>query len=49
MEMRTDLWLCSAAAADETGTERERQELEEKFGQLRPEVLETLRKPMNHV
>ncbi|KIM87137.1 hypothetical protein PILCRDRAFT_64451 [Piloderma croceum F 1598] len=36
-------WLGSAAAADETGTERERQELEEKFGQLRPEVLETLR------
>jgi nuclear pore complex protein Nup133 len=34
----------SAVAADEAGSERERKELDERFGQLRPEVLETLRK-----
>jgi nuclear pore complex protein Nup133 len=39
---------CSAVAADESGSKRERQELEEKFGQLRPEVLETLRTTINH-
>ncbi|KAF7967089.1 hypothetical protein HWV62_35891 [Athelia sp. TMB] len=36
-------WLQSAVAADDPGSERERKELEERFGQLRPEVLETLR------
>lgn len=40
---------CSAAAADESGSERERKELDERFAQLRPEVLETLRKPMNFI
>jgi nuclear pore complex protein Nup133 len=38
------MWEYSAVAADETGSERERKELDEKFGQLRPEVLETLRR-----
>ncbi|KII88453.1 hypothetical protein PLICRDRAFT_110437 [Plicaturopsis crispa FD-325 SS-3] len=35
-------WLKSAAAADESTTEREYVELNERFGQLRPEVLDTL-------
>lgn len=34
--------LSSAAAADESTTEREYVELNERFGQLRPEVLDTL-------
>lgn len=34
----------SAVAADDIGSERERKELDERFAQLRPEVLETLRK-----
>ena len=38
---------CSVVAADESGSKRERQELEDKFGQLRPEVLETLRMTIN--
>ncbi|RPD66182.1 hypothetical protein L227DRAFT_539315 [Lentinus tigrinus ALCF2SS1-6] len=37
-------WLGSTAAANETGAERERSELDEKFRQLRPEILETLRR-----
>ena len=36
-------WLGSANAAEQTGASRERSELEERFRQLRPEVLETLR------
>lgn len=36
-------WLGSANATEQTGAERERSELEERFRQLRPEVLETLR------
>lgn len=38
----------SAVAADDAGFERERKELDERFGQLRPEVLETLRESMRH-
>lgn len=33
----------SVVAADDAGTERERKELDERFTQMRPEVLETLR------
>jgi nuclear pore complex protein Nup133 len=36
--------MYSPAAADEAGVERDRDELERKFGVLRPEVFETLRK-----
>lgn len=36
-------WLGSASASEQAGVERERSELEERFRQLRPEVLETLR------
>ena len=36
-------WLGSPNAAEQSGVERERSELEERFRQLRPEVLETLR------
>ena len=43
-----DIDNCSAVATDESGSKRERQELEEKFGQLRPEILETLRTTINH-
>lgn len=33
----------SPMAADELGSERDRIELEDRFAQLRPEILETLR------
>ncbi|EGO21494.1 hypothetical protein SERLADRAFT_451525, partial [Serpula lacrymans var. lacrymans S7.9] len=36
-------WLESAVAADEPATERDKKELQDRFEQLRPEVLETLR------
>ncbi|KIK91679.1 hypothetical protein PAXRUDRAFT_830622 [Paxillus rubicundulus Ve08.2h10] len=36
-------WLGSPMAADEPGSERDRMELEDRFAQLRPEILETLR------
>ncbi|KIM58886.1 hypothetical protein SCLCIDRAFT_127429 [Scleroderma citrinum Foug A] len=36
-------WLGSPMAADELGSERDRIELEDRFAQLRPEILETLR------
>ncbi|KAH7921734.1 hypothetical protein BV22DRAFT_1095926 [Leucogyrophana mollusca] len=36
-------WLGSAIAADEAGNEGDRRELEDRFAQLRPEVLEALR------
>ncbi|KAL4077069.1 hypothetical protein V8B97DRAFT_1378901 [Scleroderma yunnanense] len=36
-------WLGSPIAADELGSERDRIELEDRFSQLRPEILETLR------
>jgi nuclear pore complex protein Nup133 len=36
--------LCSAIAADQAGIEHDKTALEAKFGQLRPEVLDTLRK-----
>ncbi|KIJ69004.1 hypothetical protein HYDPIDRAFT_172503 [Hydnomerulius pinastri MD-312] len=36
-------WLGSPMAAEEPGTERDRTELEDRFAQLRPEILETLR------
>ncbi|KAF8843579.1 hypothetical protein BDN67DRAFT_964047 [Paxillus ammoniavirescens] len=36
-------WLGSPMAADEPGSERDRTELEDRFAQLRPEILETLR------
>ncbi|KAI6045772.1 hypothetical protein EDC04DRAFT_3031700 [Pisolithus marmoratus] len=36
-------WLGSPMAADEPGTQRDRIELEDRFSQLRPEILETLR------
>lgn len=38
-----DLTCHSAAAVNEATSERERKELNERFEQLRPEVLETLR------
>ncbi|KAI0374941.1 hypothetical protein BV20DRAFT_934524 [Pilatotrama ljubarskyi] len=37
-------WLASPSAADETGVERERSLLEDRFRQLRPEALEVLRR-----
>ncbi|KAI0065375.1 hypothetical protein BV25DRAFT_1880143 [Artomyces pyxidatus] len=37
-------WLQSAVAGDEPGIERERTQLEDRFRQLRPEVLDTLRR-----
>ena len=37
-------WLESPSAADQAGVERERSELQDRFRQLRPQVLETLRK-----
>ncbi|KAI0054126.1 hypothetical protein FA95DRAFT_1530133 [Auriscalpium vulgare] len=37
-------WLQSSIASDEPGTEREKTALEERFKQLRPEVLDTLRR-----
>ncbi|EJF65900.1 hypothetical protein DICSQDRAFT_49916 [Dichomitus squalens LYAD-421 SS1] len=37
-------WLDSPSAAEQSGVERERSELKEQFRQLRPEVLETLRR-----
>ncbi|KAF8892544.1 Non-repetitive/WGA-negative nucleoporin C-terminal-domain-containing protein [Infundibulicybe gibba] len=37
-------WLGSAVAANEQGAERDKNELTQKFSQLRPEVLETLRR-----
>ncbi|KAF9227508.1 hypothetical protein BS17DRAFT_746046 [Gyrodon lividus] len=36
-------WLGSPMAADEPGSERDKTELEDRFAQLRPEILETLR------
>ncbi|KAG9318812.1 Non-repetitive/WGA-negative nucleoporin C-terminal-domain-containing protein [Chiua virens] len=36
-------WLASPMAADDPNSQRDRKELEDKFAQLRPEVLETLR------
>ncbi|KAI6036255.1 hypothetical protein BKA83DRAFT_108575 [Pisolithus microcarpus] len=36
-------WLGSPMAADEPGSQRDRMELEDRFSQLRPEILETLR------
>jgi nuclear pore complex protein Nup133 len=33
-------------AADEPGSERDRTELEDRFAQLRPEILETLREQL---
>ncbi|KAG6334835.1 hypothetical protein ID866_4257 [Astraeus odoratus] len=36
-------WLGSLVAADEPGSERDKTELEDRFSQLRPEILETLR------
>ncbi|KAI6005623.1 hypothetical protein EDD15DRAFT_2212668 [Pisolithus albus] len=35
-------WLGSPMAADEPGSQRDRMELEDRFSQLRPEILETL-------
>ena len=35
--------IYSSTAGDERGAERERSELEERFKQLRPEILDTLR------
>ncbi|KAI0748169.1 Non-repetitive/WGA-negative nucleoporin C-terminal-domain-containing protein [Daedaleopsis nitida] len=37
-------WLASPTASEESGAERERSEQDERFRQLRPQVLETLRK-----
>ncbi|KAH9952015.1 hypothetical protein B0H21DRAFT_800355 [Amylocystis lapponica] len=37
-------WLSSPLASEQTGSARERSELEDRFKQLRPEVLETLRR-----
>lgn len=42
MQERLD-WLSSPIAADEPGSERDHIELKERFDQLRPEILETLR------
>lgn len=42
MQERLD-WLDSPIAADEPGSERDHIELKERFDQLRPEILETLR------
>ncbi|KDQ60778.1 hypothetical protein JAAARDRAFT_190924 [Jaapia argillacea MUCL 33604] len=43
MRERLD-WLGCSVATAEPGTERERQELDDKFRQLRPEILDTLRR-----
>ncbi|KAH9856929.1 Non-repetitive/WGA-negative nucleoporin C-terminal-domain-containing protein [Lenzites betulinus] len=37
-------WLGSPTAAEDSGTERDRSQLEDRFRQLRPEVLEVLRR-----